>query len=75
MAEYRVCFRIMKVFGAQMSFEFQEEMPYEVLAKSVNIEAVANLLGIAVDDIEIITPEQYDEEFGEEDDHDIAESH
>lgn len=56
----------MGVFGAQMSFESQEEMPYEVLAKSVNIEAVANFLGIAVDDIEIITPEQYDEEFGEE---------
>ena len=65
MVDLRVCFKIMGVFGAQMSFESEEEMPYEVLAKNVNLEAIANLFGIAVEDIEIITPEQCDEEFGD----------
>lgn len=54
-----------------MSFDSNKEIPYEDLAAAVNKEKVAELLcleaiGYTADDIEIITPEQYDEEFGEE---------
>lgn len=73
MAEYRICFSIAGEFGAQMSFDSDATVSYEDLAKSINKEKVAELLCIAqigytADDIEIITPEQYDEEFGDGDD-------
>lgn len=71
MAKRRICFSIAGDFGTALSFETSSEMPYEELAKSVNKENLAKLLcleelGYAANDIEIITPAQYDEEFGED---------
>lgn len=70
MAEHRICFSIAGNFGAQMSFNSDATVSYEDLAKCIDKEKVAELLclsqiGYTADDIEIITPEQYDEEFGE----------
>ena len=65
MANYRVCFRL-PTFVVQLSFEAAEE-----IAASINKEKVAELLcldalGYSAEDIEIITPEEYDEEVGAE---------
>lgn len=70
MAEYRICFSVAGDFGMQVSFEAKEGVPYEELAKCVDKEQLAKLIflnemGYSVSDIEIITPEQYDEEFEE----------
>lgn len=71
MAKNRICFSVAGSFGAEMSFESSAEISYEELAKSVDKEKLAEMLclneiGYSASDIEIITPEQYDEEFGED---------
>lgn len=70
MAEYRVCFSVAGDFGAEMKFHSSADVSYGDIAKSINKEKVAELLclkslGYTSADIEIITPEEYDEEFGE----------
>lgn len=67
MANYRVCFRL-PTFVAELSFETAErDISYEEIAASINKEKVAELLcldtlGYSAEDMEIITPEEYDEE-------------
>ena len=69
MANYRVCFRL-PTFVVQLSFEAAErDISYEEIAASINKEKVAELLcldslGYSAEDMEIITPEEYDEEVG-----------
>ena len=69
MANYRVCFRL-PTFVVQLSFEAAErDISYEEIAASIDKEKVAELLcldalGYSAEDIEIITPEEYDEEVG-----------
>lgn len=70
MAEYRICFSIANEFGAELKFEATGSLTYEEVKKSINKEKVAemlmlNLIGYSADDIEVITPEEYDAEFGE----------
>ena len=71
LAKHRVCFRL-PTFVVQLSFEAAErDISYEEIAASINKEKVAELLcldalGYGVEDMEIITPEEYDEEVGVE---------
>ena len=71
MAEYKICFSVAGAFGAQISFEAKPGVSYEDAAASIDKEKLAklmclNTLGYSAKDIELITPEQYDEEFGED---------
>lgn len=71
MTNYHICFTVAGDFGAKISFEHEAEVSYEDAAASVDLEKLAELmcldkLGYRADDIQIITPEQYDEEFGGE---------
>lgn len=52
MVENRVCFTVRGEFGAQMSFESKNTIPYEALCKCVNKD----------------TLEEYDEQFGDDED-------
>lgn len=72
MAEYKICFSVAGVFGAQIRFEAKPGVSYEDAAASINKEKLAELmclssLGCSAKDITVITPEQYDAEFGEAD--------
>ena len=69
MAEYRICFSIAGEFGVEISFEANPDVPYENTAKFIDKEKLAKMLcledlGHSIDDVKIITPEQYDVEFG-----------
>lgn len=69
MAKYRICFRVAGAFGAQLSFEAKPGVSYEDAAASINKEKLVQLmcldtLGYSAKDIEVITPEQYEVEFG-----------
>ena len=69
MAEYKICFSVAGAFGAQMSFYAKPVVSYEDAAASIDKDKLAKLLcldtlGYSAKDIEIITPEQYEAEFG-----------
>lgn len=69
MAEYRIWLSVAGEFGAEISFEAKAGVPYEDVVKCIDKEKLAkmlclNSLGYTADDIEIITPEQFDAEFG-----------
>ena len=69
MAEYEICFSVAGAFGAQISFEAKPGVSYEDAAESIDKDKLAKLmcldtLGYSAKDIEIITPEQYEAEFG-----------
>ena len=81
MAELRVCFEIKGLAedengepcacGFQMSFGTTEkEIDYETLTKNVNITAVLQYAGLSgivkPEDVKVITPEEYDRLYGEE---------
>lgn len=78
--ELRVCFEAYGLnwdddgtpvpVGLQMSIPGAKKMiPYEQLTSSLNLAAVIELLGfkgvIQPEDLRIITPEEYDERFGD----------
>lgn len=69
MAEYKICFSVAGAFGAQISFEAKPGVSYEDAAAAIDKDKLAKLmcldtLGYSAKDIEIITPEQYEAEFG-----------
>ena len=69
MAKNRLCFRVAGEFGVEITFESSGSITYEQMAQSVNKERAAELLfldeiGYSAEDIEIITPEEYDMVFG-----------
>ena len=73
MAEYKICFRVAGAFGVKMSFEAKPGVSYEDAAESIDKDKLAKLicldtLGYSAKDIEIITPEQYEAEFGGDED-------
>ena len=73
MAEYKICFSVAGVFGAQISFEAKPGVSYEEAAASVSKEKMAELmcldiLGYSAKDIGVISPEQYEAEFGGDED-------
>ena len=72
MAEYKIYFSVAGAFGAQISFEAKPSVSYENAAASIDKEKLARLmcldtLGYSAKDIEVITPEQYEAEFGGDD--------
>ena len=72
MAEYKICFDIAGQFGTQISFEAKAEVSYEDAAASIDKEKLAkalclSALGYSADDIKVITPEQYEDEYGGDD--------
>ena len=71
MAKYKICFSVAGALGAKISFEAKPGVSYEDAAASIDKEKLAKLmcldtLGYSAKDMELITPEQYDEEFGED---------
>lgn len=69
MAEYKIYFSVAGAFGAQLRFEANPGVSYETLAASIDKEKLARLMcldavGYSAKDIEVITPEQYEAEFG-----------
>lgn len=73
MVEYKIYFSVAGAFGAQISFEAKEGMSYEELAASLNKDKLAELMclpaiGYSGKDIEVISPEQYEAEFGGDED-------
>lgn len=69
MAEYKICFSVAGAFGVKMNFEANLDRSYEDVASAINKDKLAKLmcldtLGYSAKDIEIITPEQYEAEFG-----------
>lgn len=73
MVENRVCFTVRGEFGAQMRFEANNTIPYEDLVKCVNKDKLVELmcldrLGYTGEDIEFITPDEYDKKFGDDED-------
>lgn len=72
MAEYRICFSIAGDFGVELSFETKAGVSYDDAAASIDKAKLAemlnlNILGYTENDIEVITPEEYDAEFGDAD--------
>lgn len=57
--------------GMCLSMEAEKEIPYEQLCAAVDKEALLHLAGldtlVTPDDMEFITPEEYDREYGDED--------
>ena len=73
MAEYKICFSVAGAFGAQISFGAKPGVSYEDAAASIDRDKLAKLmcldiLGYSAKDIEVITPEQYEAEFGGDED-------
>ena len=73
MAEYKICFSVAGAFGAQVSFEAKPGVSYEDAAASIDKEKLVRLMrldsfGYSAKDIEVITPEQYEAEFGGDED-------
>lgn len=73
MAEYKICFSVAGAFGAQLRFEAKPGISYEDAAASINKEKLVQLmcldaLGYSAKDIEVITLEQYEAEFGGDED-------
>ena len=69
MAEYKICFSVAGAFGVQISFEANPGVSYEDAAASIDKEKLVRLMcldsfGFSAKDIEVITPEQYEAEFG-----------
>lgn len=66
MVENRVCFTVRGEFGTKMIVETNNTIPYDDLCKRVNKDALVELmcldaLGYTGEDIQFITPEEYDE--------------
>lgn len=73
MAKYRICFSVAGKFGGEIIFEANTNISYEDITKSINKDALAeklslDCLGYSGKDIEIIAPEEFDAEFGDDDD-------
>lgn len=69
MTKYRVCFSVAGEIGAKITIEAEDGMSDEELAQCINKEELAKLMcleaiGYSADDMEVISQEQYDAEFG-----------
>ena len=72
MIKNRVCFTVRGEFGAQMSFESENTIPYEDLCKCINKDKLIELmcldgLDYNGDDIQKITPQDYNEHYRHDD--------
>lgn len=69
MAKYKLCFSIAEQFGAKIELEARPGIPYEEAAAAIDKNKLSELLclpalGYSADDIKVITPEQYEAEYG-----------
>lgn len=52
--------------GVKVSIgESLEEIPYDTLTHNLNVGAIAKTLDVQPEDVAIITPEEYDERYGD----------
>lgn len=73
MAKYRICFSVAGEIGGEIIFEASAGVSYKDAAGSIDKDALAeklslDCLGYSGKDIEIIAPEEFDAEFGDDDD-------
>ena len=73
MFENRVCFSVRGEFAAEMKFDSEAEIPREELERSIDKNVLLEMmcldqLGYTGEDIEFITPAEYDERFGGDED-------
>lgn len=67
----RVCLELGDFGGLEVSLgETEKEVPYEELTKDVNIESILETIClngvVKPEDVKIITPEEYDLNYGDE---------
>ena len=52
--------------GVKVSIgESLKEIPYDVLTHNLNLNAIAKTLNVQPEDVAIITPEEYEERYGD----------
>lgn len=71
MSKLRVCLELGEFGGLEISLgETEKEIPYEELTKDVNIESILETIClngvVKPEDVKIITPEEYDLNYGDE---------
>ena len=73
MVENCVYFSIRGEFGAQMKFDSETEIPREELERSIDKNVLLEMmcldqLGYTGEDVIFISPEEYNERYGDDDD-------
>ena len=73
MVENSVYFSIRGEFGAQMKFDSETEIPREELERSIDKNVLLEMmcldqLGYTGEDVIFISPEEYNERYGDDDD-------
>lgn len=73
MVENCVYFSIRGEFGAQMKFDSETEIPREELERSIDKNVLLEMmcldqLGYTGEDVIFISPEEYDKQYGDDDD-------
>ena len=55
-----------KPVGVTISIgESMKEIPYDTLTHNLNISAIAKMLNVQPEDVSFITPEEYEERYGD----------
>ena len=55
-----------KPVGVKISIgESLKEIPYDILTHNLNLNAIAKTLDVQPEDVAIITPEEYEERYGD----------
>ena len=55
-----------KPVGVKISIgESLEEIPYDTLTHNLNVNAIAQTLNVQPEDVAIITPDEYEERYGD----------
>ena len=67
-----ICFCVADTFGLKITFDVERQLPYRQFAESVDKEKLAKTcclseMGYSAKDIKVITPEEYEERFGDDD--------
>lgn len=73
MFENRVCVSVRGEFGAEMKFDSEGEIPREELERSIDKNVLLEMmcldqLGYTGEDVTFISPEEYDKQYGDDDD-------
>jgi hypothetical protein len=72
MFENRVCVSVRGEFGAEMKLDSEAEIPREELERSIDKNVLLEMmcldqLGYTGEDVIFISPEEYDERYGDDD--------
>ncbi len=73
MVENRVCFSVRGEFGAQLKLNSETGIPREELERSIDKDKLLEMmcldqLGYTGEDVTFISPEEYDKQYGDDDD-------